>query len=458
MTSRYSPYTSFRPSGAAWLGDIPDHWDVKRVGLLYSESNARAFSDAEKEYPILSVSIHDGISDKEMSDTELDRKVTRSEDRSLYKVVRKNDLTYNMMRAWQGGFGSARVSGLVSPAYVVCRPRLDTRSKYYELVLRTPNAIAELKRYSRGITDFRLRLYWEDFKTIPVPVPPENEQRLIEAFLDHETAKIDWLIAKQERLIELLKEKRQAVISHAVTKGLNPDAPMKDSGVEWLGDVPAHWKVAKVGHHYEVVLGKMLDEKRITGEHSAPYLRNTDVQWDRVNTDDLPTMDFSPADRKKFELRKDDLLVCEGGEVGRAALWKGELLECYYQKALHRLRPLKADADLPRFMFYLLWQASEQGRFAGPAGKATIAHLPAETFRQYRFPFPPGDEQEEIVSFLDDKNAKMDLLVKKARRSIELMQEHRAALISAAVTGKIDVRGWQKPSNQPQEAATAANA
>ena len=148
------------------------------------------------------------------------------------------------------------------------------------------------------------------------------EQKCIAAFLDRETAKIDALVEEQQRLIELLKEKRQAVISHAVTKGLDPNAPMKDSGIEWLGEVPAHWEVVSVGYRYEVQLGRMLNEERSGGENLRPYLRVFDVQWNSINTEDLPLMDFPPEAQIRYRLNPGDLLVNEGGgNVGRSSIW-----------------------------------------------------------------------------------------------------------------------------------------
>lgn len=217
VTKGLNPDVPMRDSGVEWLGEVPEHWEVKRISLLFSESSARAFSDIELEYPVLSVSIHHGISDKELSEKELDRKVTRSEDKSLYKVVHDNDLTYNMMRAWQGGFGASKLSGLVSPAYVVCKPKTRLNSYYFELVLRTPNAVTELKRYSRGITDFRLRLYWDEFKNIYVPVPTDDEINSILNSITVISNKYENLILVSERQIELLHERRTALISAAVT-------------------------------------------------------------------------------------------------------------------------------------------------------------------------------------------------------------------------------------------------
>ena len=216
VTKGLNPNAKMRDSGVEWLGEVPKHWYIKRIGLLFTESSARACSDIELEYPVLSVSIHHGISDKELNEEELDRKITRSEDKSLYKIVHSNDLAYNMMRAWQGGFGASKLSGLVSPAYVVCQPRTLLNSYYFELILRTPNAVTELKRYSRGITDFRLRLYWDEFKNICVPVPPADEIDAILNSISTTNSAYDNLVIVAERQIELLQERRTALISSAV--------------------------------------------------------------------------------------------------------------------------------------------------------------------------------------------------------------------------------------------------
>jgi len=217
VTKGLNPAAPMKDSGVEWLGEVPEHWVVKRLGMLFSESCARANSEAELQYPFLTVSIHHGISDKELDESELDRKVSRSEDRSLYKIVSDNDLAYNMMRAWQGGFGASKLNGLISPAYVVCKPKTKINSSYYELVLRSPNAVTELKRFSRGITDFRLRLYWDEFKIISVPVPPVEEIDQILEHVNRVDSKYDQIADVAQRQIDLLQERRNALISAAVT-------------------------------------------------------------------------------------------------------------------------------------------------------------------------------------------------------------------------------------------------
>ena len=216
-----------------------------------------------------------------------------------------------------------------------------------------------------------------------------------------------------------------------------PYPEYKDSGVEWLGEIPAHWEVAPVYARCDVALGKMLDAKRVTGEHSGRYLRNVDVQWDTVNTEDLPEMDFAPWERDRYLLRSGDLLVCEGGEVGRTAVWRGAIGECFYQKAIHRVRP-RSTKEVPRFLFYLLYAVAKRGVFVAGGNPNTIDHLTAVQLRHYRFPFAPPGEQRAIGAFLDRETAKIDGLVARKERLIELLQEKRSALITRTVTRGLD--------------------
>ncbi len=200
-------------SGQDWLGDIPAAWDVRRIVNLYREVSERG----DDSLPILSVSINTGVSDKELSDEEQERVFIRSEDKTKYKRVQPGDLTYNMMRAWQGAFGAVRVNGMVSPAYVVARPKVEMDSRYVEYLLRSPNATREMQRYSRGIADFRLRLYWPEFKNIRIPCPPLEEQKRIADMLDEKCGEIDAVIADKERLIADLETYKKSLIFEVVT-------------------------------------------------------------------------------------------------------------------------------------------------------------------------------------------------------------------------------------------------
>lgn len=213
VTRGLNPVCRLKASGIEWLGEVPHGWEIHRLGTLFRE----ACDAGNDDLPILSVSIHDGVSDKQLADDELDRKVARSEDTSKYKKVLPSDLVYNMMRAWQGGFGAVTVPGMVSPAYVVARPKRPIITKFIELLLRTPSAIEEMRRHSYGVADFRLRLYWDHFKTLQVALPPLVEQRRIVKAAQRETESIDALVGKITGQNEKLAEYRSALISAAVT-------------------------------------------------------------------------------------------------------------------------------------------------------------------------------------------------------------------------------------------------
>jgi len=213
VTKGLNPNAPMKGSGIEWLGEVPSHWTVERLAHLFKDTNEQG-SD---QLPILSVSIHTGVSDTELDDAELDRKVNRSDDRSKYKRVLPDDLVYNMMRAWQGAFGTVRAPGMVSPAYVVARPRNRIETAFIEYQLRTPNAIEQMRRLSRGVTDFRLRLYWEEFKNIRVALPPLSEQRDIVQAVQEIDSKFDGLSAACSDAIEQLKMRRSALITAAVT-------------------------------------------------------------------------------------------------------------------------------------------------------------------------------------------------------------------------------------------------
>jgi type I restriction enzyme S subunit len=224
-----------------------------------------------------------------------------------------------------------------------------------------------------------------------------------------------------------------------------PYPAYKDSGIEWLGEIPAHWEVAPVYARYEVALGKMLDAKRVTGKFSGGYLRNVDVQWNAVNTEGLPEMDFAPWERERYLLRPGDLLVCEGGEVGRTAIWRGEVDECFYQKAIHRVRAHSKE-ESPRFFYYLMYTLAKRGVFVAGGNPNTIDHLTAVQLRHYRLPFSPPPEQRAIAAFLDRETTRIDALVAKKERLIELLQEKRTALITGAVTKGLDPNASTKKS------------
>lgn len=434
-------YGSYRDSGVEWLGDVPSHWPIVRIGRVFQET-ADAGSD---ELPILSVSIHDGVSDDELAPDDVERKVTRSEDRSKYKKVAPGDLVYNMMRAWQGGFGAVRVQGMVSPAYVVARPKeAGIETLFIEQLLRTPMAIEEMRRRSRGVTDFRLRLYWDEFKDIHIPLPPPSEQAAIAAFLDRETAKIDALVEEQRRLIALLAEKRQAVISHAVTKGLDPTVPMKDSGVEWLGEVPAHWTVAPLKRFIHLLSGFAFPSLQFSQDPAdTRLLRGVNIGVGHIRWDE--TVYWPPREGGGFgawELAVGDVVLgmdrpwISGGL--RIARLSANDVPCLLLQRVAALRPKPNLAA--SYLQYLLEGDAFFHHCVPEMTGVSVPHISPGQVGDFIVALPLLSEQEQILHHINAVGQKMQTLVAETENAIALLQERRAALISAAVTGKIDVR------------------
>ncbi len=455
----FQAYPGYKDSEITWIGDVPISWEVKPFKWLLSNNDGGVWGDdptGEGDTFVLRSTDQtvDGnwkltdpaprrLSAKEKASALLvegDLVVTKSSGSSLH--IGKTTLVTADIAKQGCCYGNFMQRLRVNSGFT---PKLA----WY--VMNNELARAQLDLLSNSTTGLA-NLNGTLIGEILLPVSSVAEQTQIARFLDHETARIDALIEKQQRLIELLKEKRQAVISQAVTKGLDPTVPMKDSGVEWLDEVPAHWDVVSTNYRYEIQLGRMLNEQRAQGDHLKPYLRVFDVQWNAINTTDLPLMDFPPEVQPMYRLKRGDLMVNEGGSyVGRSAIWRAELDECYYQKALHRLRPRDVKSDTAEFFLHVMEMATQQGVFVAGGNQTTIDHLTAEQLRQYRFAFPPLEEQLQIAEKITAVVSKIQNTTSEAQQLIGYLQERRSALISAAVTGKIDVRGWQPPASASQQ-------
>lgn len=360
-----------------------------------------------------------------------------TESSSVVNVFEKGDVLFSKLRPYLAKGFIAKEPGTSTTELLVFKPKENTDNKFLLYTLLSPNFVKFVDSATFGSR--MPRADWNFVRDIFVPIPPLDEQRTIAAMLDRETARLDELITEKERLLELLAEKRRALITNAVTRGLDPNAPLVDSGVEWLGEIPQHWKTPPIYARYEIQLGKMLDERRITGTQLGKYLRNVDVQWGKINLENLPEMDFSPEDRKRYNLKFGDILVCEGGEIGRTAIWKENLENCFYQKAIHRLRP-RTQEDFPDFFLYVMYALVNLGVFVAMSSASTILHLPAEKLSIVRYASPPLEEQQEIVEYIEAETEKIDRMQAATRETVELLKERRSSLIAAAVTGKISVR------------------
>ncbi|MDD4280478.1 MAG: hypothetical protein PHX74_12180 [Candidatus Sumerlaeales bacterium] len=419
---------------------------------------------------MLRVSQFTGVTQRRSNDGS-DEPDTRASSLVNYKRVAVNDLVINIMLAWNGSMGVSRFEGIASPAYCVYRFKSDYLPWYYHELLRLPMYKGRIKVASTGVVESRLRLYSDDLGRIESIIPPPSEQAAIVRFLDHANGRIERAIRAKRKIITLLNEQKQAIIASLVTgkcevrrvKGEDgsdsslftprPSHFMKPSGIPWLGDIPAHWGLISLRMRYSVELGKMLDAKRFTGRHSVPYLRNRDVQWDNILIDDLPTMDITPTEFPRYTVQAGDLLVCEGGQVGRCAFWNDQLPICGFQKALHRIRALDPKCDFPRFFFYQMRLAAGCGIFTADGNENTIAHLTCEKLRRHLFAFPPFGEQEAIAKYLDCELQQFAAAISNFEREIALLREYRTRLTADVVTGKLDVRtaAASLPDHEPVE-------
>jgi type I restriction enzyme, S subunit len=439
LSAKYGVYPEYEYSGVEWLGDAPKHWKSIPIGRLFRRTKRTDFIDKQ----LLSVYRDYGVIPKVSRD---DNNNKPSEDLTPYQLVEPNDLVLNKMKTWQGSIAMSEYEGIVSPAYFVYQPEPKmfdiAYPKYIHYLLRNPMYIAQYLRQSKGIRVNQWDLDPNEFQRIELLLPDKDEQIKIFQFLDHETAKIDTLIDKQQQLITLLKEKRQAVISHAVTKGLNPTAPMRDSGVEWLGEVPAHWELPKLIHR----------TSRIgDGLHSTPkYQDNTGYYF--VNGNNLVNGQIStgatakevPEEEYKSHyvlLDESSVMLSINGTIGNVARYNGEKVILGKSAAY-----MNCSGDLlPEYLMLYLQSSQALRYFDLEVTGTTIFNLSLNSIRQMKVCIPSEVEQIEIDEYCKFQKDKYDALINKARSAITLMQERRTALISAAVTGKIDVRNWNRP-------------
>jgi len=428
-----SKYVNYKYSGTDWLGDIPDHWRTVPLWTLFRRTK-RTGCETEQ---LLSVYRDFGVIPKASRD---DNNNKASDDLSVYQLVEPGDLAVNKMKAWQGSVAISEYRGIVSPAYFIYEAIHNENARYLHYLLRSPRYITGYLAISKGIRVNQWDLEPQYHSRMPVVLPANDEQLKIATFLDRETSKIDALIAEQEKLLTLLAEKRQATISHAVTKGLNPDVPMKDSGVEWLGEMPEHWKTTRLKYAASLIVDCPHETPVYRDDGTYKVIRTADISLgllDSSNTYHVDKAEYTNRIRRQALCKDDIVYGREGERWGFAALVPDDNIFCLGQ------RMMQFRAASTTCSSYLMWQLNSvstyrQGQMDTVG--ATSPHVNVGTIRNYLLAEPPFEEQLSISNFLDNETAKLDTLTTEATRAIELLQERRCALISAAVTGKIDVR------------------
>ena len=434
MTGRYKAYPEYKESGVEWLPELPANWNIERTKRMFSLKRSLV-GNQSSNYQLLSLTLK-GVIPRDISSGE--GKIPESFD--TYQKVDKNDLIFCLFDIDETPrtIGISPLNGMITGAYNVYGCLDNCFSDYAYYYFFHIDSFKGLKPFYTGL---RKVVRAETFSNIEMPCPSFEEQQKIANFLDHETAKIDTLITKQERLIKLLKEKRQAVISHAVTKGLDPEAPMKNSGVEWLGDVPEHWVVIPNKRLFE------LTPKKSQIESKKNKLCNF-VPMEKLKQDSL-VLDEERIISAVFDgytyFENEDILMAK-------------VTPCFENKNMIVARNLKNGIGFGSseiyvlrcnknvsndFMYYRLQESNFMNiATSAMTGAGGLKRVPADVITNFLVAIPTLDEQLNIVKILKEKLMTFDVLSQKANDAIEVMKERKTALISAAVTGKIDVRDW----------------
>lgn len=426
-------YPKYKDSGVEWLGEVPEHWSAAplKANATYNDDVLDETTPGDAEIAYVDISSVDGFHG--MSPPETVR-FSAAPSRARRRV-QDGDVIVSTVRTYLKAIAAIRAPEgnlIVSTGFVVIRPRADRIvPAFLRHLLFASYFVEQVIARSTGVSYPAISA--GELVGISVPVPPLREQSDIAAFLDIETAKLDALVAEQRRLMELLKEKRQAVISHAVTKGLNPGGPLKPSGIEWLGDVPAHWEVVAA--------------KRIASVF-VPQRNKPVLNWDG---DGVPWMTMDQMRNESFVPSNQWVSAEAARDAGTRVLTRGAViascvgtfgLAVVNQSDVVINQQLQAYVPSPRMDadFFCAFVASAGCYFEQIGTAATITYVNQQGFESMPVVVPPIAEQREISSFLTNTKAKLDALTAEAQRAIDLLQERRTALISAAVTGQIDVR------------------
>lgn len=450
MIGDFQPYTEQRVSQSEWLGTVPAHWETRRFKYLLTERTERSATGTE---PLLRVSQFTGIT-KRATIGQSEAADTRAESLAGYKIVRQNDLVINIMLAWNGSLGVSKFeTGIASPAYCVYRFRESLNPWYFHHLLRSSTFKSRIKSLSTGVVESRLRLYSDKLFSLDTLLPPPDEQELIVRFLDWASVKLGKAIAAKRKVIGLLEEQKQAIVHRAVTRGLDDTVSLKPSGLDWLGDVPEHWKIMRIKNLLSGIDYGTSENAR--GDGHIRVLNMGHIKSGRVR---IPANGSLRAMPLGLELRSHDLLFNRTNSpelVGKVGIFLGtEADRVTFASYLVRLRP-KADHN-PFWLCYMLnsmgfWHYARRQAFVS----LHQANLNSTRYSQMSIPVPPASEQQLIAEALRAETASFDNAISANEHEIELIREYRTRLIADVVTGKLDVRKFAQtlPADVAEEAA-----
>lgn len=440
-------YEANEDSDIEWVSSIPMNWKVIPAKALWKVRKEPVGDNASPE-DLISVSEYYGVAPR-VKKIDSDETLMRAESLDGYQLCYPGDLVMNIMLAWKGAQGISAYEGIVSPSYVVYKPICshDICPRYFHYLLRCDTYKTVFKRWSTGIIDSRLRLYPEAFLRIPLLLPPKSVQEAIATFLDTKTTEIDSLIVKTERSIKLLEEYRKSVISGAVTKGLDPDTPMKDSGIEWIGEIPQAWSAQPLKYiTSSIESGRSVDGANCPANENEPGV---------LTLSSVYKASFNPQANKAVEdaesisllrcpVKGESLLIsrCNTSEwVGTAAIVEKDIPNLFLPDKIWQLG--FSSWPLCRWIWYYLQSNYARHYFAvnSVGASSTMQNVSKDDLLALVIPVPPASEQDAILVHLDKEIAAISQSVATRRRLIEKLQEYRKSLIYEAVTGKFKVSG-----------------
>lgn len=397
-------YSEYKDSGVKWLGEIPSHWELLKSKYLWKETFENSTSGKED---LLSVSQYTGVT-KSKADS-------RSESLIGYKIVHKDDLVINIMLAWLGGLGVSNDEGVVSPAYCIYKLIRDYNPKFLHYLYKTPMYLAEFARHSTGVVPSRWRMYTDDFGQVVSLLPPVEEQDAIVRYLDAATSKIDKAIAMQQKMIDLLNERKQIIIQNAVTKGLDENVEMKDSGVEWIGMIPKHWKIIRIKYLAKLQSGSNLTSNEISDTGSYPVYGGNGLRgfYGSYNCEG------------SYVLIGRQGALCGNINYAEDKFWATEhAVVCYPKKKYNTL------------WFGEVLRLMDLGQYSLASAQPGLA---VERIKGLYMPYPSIEEQNKIALFLKQNIGKIDLYARHCQRQIVLLQERKQIIINEVITGKVKV-------------------
>lgn len=438
MIEGLQSYSEYKESGSRWLAHIPESWRVQSLRTLLTKRNERN----RPELPLLSVAREKGVFVRSLEDGDENHNVI-PEDLSNYKVARAGSLVINKMKAWQGSMGIAPCDGIVSPAYFVFDFAIENRA-FGQRLLRSRPYVAHFAAASDGVRVGQWDLSVPGMRQIPVLIPSPDEQSAIVRFLDHANRKIDGFIRAKRKVIGLLNEQKQAIIHRAVTRGLDPNVPLKSSGIPWLGDIPKHWEVLPLKSVCKIQSGITLG-KDYAGQsvREYPYLRVANVQAGYANLAEVKMIRVTREEAERCLLQKGDVLMTEGGDpdkLGRGCVWDAQVAPCLHQNHVFAVRPNQARL-VPQFMSALMGTSYARAYFQSTAKQTTnLAATNKTKIGMFKLLLPSIDEQNRILTVLNEETDPVNKAIARTEREIALMQEYRTRLTADVVTGKLDVR------------------